>query len=116
MSDHNPALVPEEPKAVERTYKVTGHAQETLGHQHGETSTAKLDPAQEAALIAGGAIEIVGAEPEDRTDPALDHDAEPGDPPLPAVDSDPPGDDVPAQESETSSRASKKSSTPSPKE
>jgi hypothetical protein len=87
MSEHNPALVPEEPEAVQRTYKVTGHAQETLGHQHGETFTALLDPRQEAALIAGGAIEIVGAEPEDRTD----HDAEPGDPPLPSVDSDPSG-------------------------
>lgn len=63
MSEHNPAVVPEAPEPEKRTYKVTGKAQETLGHKPGEKFTALLDPRQEAALIAGGAIEIVNQKP-----------------------------------------------------
>jgi hypothetical protein len=55
----NPAVVAEPEEPQERTYRVTGHAQETLGHQHGETFTALLPADQEAALIAGGAISRV---------------------------------------------------------
>lgn len=83
MTDQpNPAIVPEPEPPKARAYLVTGHAQETLGHQYGDTFTALLDPDQEAMLLAAGAIEIhepAGPDPEPAPKPVADNDGDASD-------------------------------------
>lgn len=43
------------------TYTVTGAQHRVLGHGHGETFDAELDPVQEARLIQAGHLERVDA-------------------------------------------------------
>jgi hypothetical protein len=56
-----------EPEVRGNTYRVVGPTHEVHGAKPGETFTADLTAEQEAALVEGGHIEPVEAQPSDDT-------------------------------------------------